>query len=125
MSTNFNLSDIFLKDVPLASSAPLLALWRWQNLVPLIVSLWVMDIVYKCTPHLLGNVPVNRGGISIYFRGSWHHDAAELQRKYGSMVRVAPKEVNFVAVAALQDLYEHRNQFFKVCDGLIFYSNIC
>lgn len=42
------------------------------------------------------------------FRGNLVVDFAEIHRKYGNVVRVAPGEISFAAEEAWHDIYVHR-----------------
>ncbi|KIV98381.1 uncharacterized protein PV09_09786 [Verruconis gallopava] len=86
----------------------------------IILILWLLDIIYKCTFHPLAKVPgpflarFSQAWRNIrYFRGTWHDDVVALHREYGRIVRVAPNEVSVVDTAALKHLYGHGTKALK------------
>ncbi|KAL2783796.1 cytochrome P450 [Aspergillus keveii] len=97
------------------------SLWAWKWLaIGLVAAYWVLWVAYARTLHPYAKYPgpflasMSRFWIVIeIFRGRAHKTEAELHRKYGSIIRIAPNEVAISDPASIKEIYSINSGFTK------------
>ncbi|KAL3455993.1 cytochrome P450 [Aspergillus heterothallicus] len=105
----------------MASTDIITSLWTWKWFaIGLIAAYWVLWIAYARTFHPYAKFPgpfvasISRFWIvSEIFRGRAHKTEAELHRKYGSIIRIAPNEVAISDPASIKEIYSINSGFTK------------
>ncbi|KAL2868893.1 cytochrome P450 [Aspergillus lucknowensis] len=105
----------------MASTDIITFLWAWKWLaIGLIATYWVLWIAYARTLHPYAKYPgpflasISRFWIvNEIFRGRAHKTQAELHRKYGPIIRIAPNEVGISDPASIKEIYSINSGFTK------------